>query len=69
MSKVKREFSFGWATVKPPGEAVTYDTDLRFFRRDIETGREIDNDEIHGVKDAQKPSDCRTTAEVERENV
>jgi hypothetical protein len=27
------------------------------------------NDEVHGVKDAQKPSDCRTTAEVERENV
>lgn len=52
MSKVSREFSFGWATVKPPGETVTFDTDLRFFRRDMETGREIDNDEIHGVKNA-----------------
>ncbi len=27
------------------------------------------NDQVHGVKDAQKPSDCRATAEVERENV
>lgn len=59
MSKVSREFSFGWATVKPPGEAVTFDTDLRFFRRDIETGREIDNDEIHGVKNDNQQT--RTT--------
>lgn len=56
MSKVSREFSFGWATVKPPGETVTFDTDLRFFRRDMETGREIDNDEIHGVKNDNQQS-------------
>jgi hypothetical protein len=49
MPKVSREFSFGWATVKPPGEAVSYDTDLRFFRRDLETGREISNELIHGA--------------------
>ena len=63
MSKVSREFSFGWATVKPPGETVTLNTDLRFFRRDMETGREIDNDEIHGVKndDQQTRTTERTT--------
>jgi len=27
------------------------------------------NDEVHGVRNAQKSSDCRATAEVERENV
>lgn len=52
MPKVSREFSFGWAPVKPPGEAVAFDTDLRFFRRDLETGREISNELIHGANDA-----------------
>lgn len=49
MPKLSREFSFGWTTVRPPGETVTFDTDLRFFRRDLETGREISNESIHGA--------------------
>lgn len=27
------------------------------------------NDEVHGVKNAKKPSDCSGTAEVEQQNI
>ena len=56
MARVNKQFSFGWAQVKAPGEAASYATDLSYFRRDMETGREIDNDEVHGVKNGNQQS-------------
>ena len=45
MPKLSREFSFGWI---PTGSSRGVG-DMRFFRRDPETGREMSNEFIHGA--------------------
>jgi hypothetical protein len=49
--KLSREFSFGWIPVES-SQGKTHVGDMRFFRRDLETGREISNEFIHGANDA-----------------
>jgi hypothetical protein len=50
--KLSREFSFGWIPVESSQQGKTHVSDMRFFRRDLETGREISNEFIHGANDA-----------------
>ena len=48
MPKLSREFSFGWMPVESP-QGKTHVGDMRFFRRDPETGKEMSNEFIHGA--------------------
>ena len=63
MPKLSREFSFGWIPVESSQQGKTHVGDMRFFRRDLETGREISNEFIHGAnyeKEAGKKIVTRT---------
>lgn len=48
---VVKRFSSGWIPVD--GEKALM-PDLKFFRIDSQTGKDISNDEIHGVRNEEK---------------
>lgn len=47
--RVTRRFDTGWMPVQGQGEPISYD--MKFYRTDTQTGKDISNDEIHGVQD------------------
>ena len=48
---VVRRFSSGWIPVDGGKASMP---DLKFFRIDSQTGKEISNDEVHGVRNEEK---------------
>ena len=54
--KVVKKFDTDWVPVRGEGQRVSYDQNIRYYRTDLKTGKDIDNDEIHGVKNDDQQS-------------